>query len=128
MCSAEKQIQRQGKGGREKKLGGRQSAFVNLSASALSVASFANLSASALSAASLRQLTVSIILVVLFFTPGYVILYHPRRFNLLKQIFFVVVVGGGGGGGSDVKMGCTIYWKKFSPFITPGVCIVRSFC
>ena len=21
--------------------------------------------------------------------------------------------GGGGGGGSDVKMGCTIYWKNF---------------
>jgi len=45
------------------------------------------------------------------------ILYHPRCFNLLKQIF--LVVGGGGGGwvvvvgGSDVKMGCTIYWKDF---------------
>jgi len=30
----------------------------------------------------------------------------------------VVVVGGGwwwvvGGGGSDVKVGCTIYWKNF---------------
>jgi len=38
-------------------------------------------------------------------------LYHPRRFNLLKQMFWV-----GGGwvvGGSDVKMGCTIYWKIF---------------
>jgi len=50
------------------------------------------------------------------------ILYHPRRFTLLKQIF--LVVGGGWwwwwwgwvvGGGSDVKMGCTIYWKNFSP-------------
>ena len=45
------------------------------------------------------------------------ILYHPRRFILLKQIFLlggwwvvVVVVGG-----SDVKMGCTIYWKNFFP-------------
>ena len=88
---------------------------------------------------------VSIILVVLFFHPGvetlvisgsrfcllligswwtdYVmtqsnILYHPRCFTLLKQIFLVVggwwwVGGGGGGGGSDVKMGCTIYWKDF---------------
>ena len=37
--------------------------------------------------------------------------------------------GGGGGGGSDVKMGCTKNWKKFSPCIVgPGVCIVRSFC
>ena len=29
-------------------------------------------------------------------------------------------------GGSDVKMGCTIYWKNFPPFIGPGVCIVYS--
>jgi len=44
-------------------------------------------------------------------------LYYPRRFNFLKQIFLVggwwwwvvVVVGGG----SDVKVGCTIYWKIF---------------
>ena len=27
----------------------------------------------------------------------------------------MVVVVGGGGGGSDVKVGCTIYWKFFSP-------------
>ena len=26
-----------------------------------------------------------------------------------------------GGGGSDVKVGCTIYWK-FSPLKGPGVC------
>ena len=28
-------------------------------------------------------------------------------------------MGGGGGGGSDVKVGCTIYWK-FSPLKGPG--------
>ena len=57
------------------------------------------------------------------------ILYHSRRFNLLKQIIFVV----GGGwvvGGSDVKMGCTIYWKIFPVKNVRGVYIsvVRSFC
>ena len=41
-----------------------------------------------------------------------------------------VVGGGGGGGGSDVKMGCTIYWKIFPVKNARGVYIsvVRSFC
>ena len=34
--------------------------------------------------------------------------------------------GGGGGGGSDVKVGCTIYWK-FSPLKGPGVCTYPIF-
>ena len=38
--------------------------------------------------------------------------------------------GGGGGGGSNVKMGCTIYWKIFPVKNVRGVYIsvVRSFC
>ena len=31
--------------------------------------------------------------------------------------------GGGGGGGSDVKMGCTIYWKIFPVKRASGVYI-----
>ena len=33
------------------------------------------------------------------------ILYHPWHFCVYKQTILV-------GGGSDVKMGCTIYWKN----------------
>ena len=38
-------------------------------------------------------------------------------------------VVGGGGGGSDVKMGCTIYWKFFSPTsYLQGCPSVNSLC
>ena len=82
---------------------------------------------------------VSIILVVLFFHPGVETLviyiwqsvlltsdwivvdwlcYDPIKYFVSSSAFYsfktnFLVVVGGGGGGSDVKMGCTIYWKDF---------------
>ena len=39
-----------------------------------------------------------------------------------------MVVGGGGRNPSDVKMGCTIYWKIFSPFHTSRGVYGPYFC